>query len=105
MRRAIGWLPSLHATALLLYLVVREIVTRDLPPHVPERAWWSVYNLVSLLNEFTPFFFVPLPLWLITALMARTRAALLWAAAGVVYLADRRRRADIGHVSNPGVEL
>jgi vancomycin resistance protein VanJ len=79
-RRAIGWLPSLHATALLLYLVVREIVTRDLPPQVPERAWWSVYNLVSLLNEFTPFFFVPLPLWVVTALIARTRAALLWAA-------------------------
>lgn len=80
MRRIVGLLPLLHGVPLAAYLLVRHAVTIDAPAVAPERAWWSVYNLLSLLNEFTPFFFLPLPLWLLTVLLARTWTALLAAA-------------------------
>ncbi len=76
MRRLIGLLPLLHGLPLLGYLLLRALIT-DLPPSfVPERQWTRLYNLVSLLNEFTPWFFLPLPLWLLTLAVARKPAAL-----------------------------
>ena len=61
-------------------------------PEVVSRSahWWQLYNLVTLLNEFTPWFFLPLPLWLLTLLIARRRSALLatalpWAMFLVLY--------------------
>lgn len=80
MRRALGYLPLLHGLALLVYLALRSWVSTAVPPLVPERGWWALYDLISLLNEFTPFFFLPLPLWLFTAILARTRGAVLAAA-------------------------
>lgn len=76
MRRLIGLVPLLHALPLLAYLLLRASITNSVPDVVPERQWWRLYNLVSLLNEFTPFYFLPLPLWLLTAAIARTRSAL-----------------------------
>jgi endonuclease/exonuclease/phosphatase family metal-dependent hydrolase len=80
MRRLIGLLPLLHGLPLLAYLLFRGLLTTSVPDVVPERQWWRLYNLTSLLNEFTPFFFLPLPLWPLTALLARTKSAVLAAA-------------------------
>jgi vancomycin resistance protein VanJ len=72
----IGLLPLAHALPLLAYLLLRGAVTNSVPELVPERPWWQLFNLVTLLNEFTPWFFLPLPLWLLTLLIARRRSAL-----------------------------
>jgi endonuclease/exonuclease/phosphatase (EEP) superfamily protein YafD len=43
---------------------------------VPGRPWARLADLVALLDELTPWLFLPLPLWLLTLAAARTRAAL-----------------------------
>jgi endonuclease/exonuclease/phosphatase (EEP) superfamily protein YafD len=70
-RRLVGWLPLLYAAPLLIYLAARPWIAVDGPAFVPERAWLRFYELVSLLNEFTPFLFVPVPVWLATWLLVR----------------------------------
>jgi len=77
MRRLIGLSPLVHAIPLLAYLLLRGLVTNSVPDPLPEQHWWRVYNLVTLLNEFTPWFFLPLPLWLVTLAIARTKGALV----------------------------
>jgi vancomycin resistance protein VanJ len=72
----IGLLPLAHGLPLLAYLLLRGSVTNTVPEVFPERQWWQLFNLVSLLNEFTPWYFLPLPLWLITLAIARRRSAL-----------------------------
>jgi endonuclease/exonuclease/phosphatase (EEP) superfamily protein YafD len=72
----IGLLPLAHGLPLLAYLLLRGSVTNAVPEVVPERQWWQLFNLVTLLNEFTPWFFLPLPLWLLTLLIARRKSAL-----------------------------
>ena len=86
----IGLLPLVHGLPLLAYLLLRGSVTNAVPEVVPERHWWQLFNLVTLLNEFTPWFFLPLPLWLLTLLIARRRSALFatavpWAMFLVLY--------------------
>lgn len=49
----------------------------EAPAGVPQRAWTVLFDLISLLNEFTLYLFVPLPLWLLTVAWARTRSAAL----------------------------
>jgi vancomycin resistance protein VanJ len=77
LRRAIGLLPLLHGVPLLVYLLMRGAVTSAAPEGLPELQWGRLYGLVSLLNELTPWFFLPVPLWLVTAAIARTRVAFL----------------------------
>jgi vancomycin resistance protein VanJ len=83
-RHVIGLLPLPHGLLLFVYLVTSRFVTTDVPSGVPsgvpDRAWWLLYGLVSLLNEFTPFFFLPLPLWLLTAAITRTASGAVAAA-------------------------
>lgn len=76
MRALIGLLPLAHGLPLLAYLLLRGSVTNSVPDAVPERQWWQFYNLISLLNEFTPWFFLPLPIWLLTLLISRRPSAL-----------------------------
>lgn len=90
MRRLIGLLPLLHALPLLAYLLLRGFVVTPGPAIVPERRWLQLYNLVSLLNEFTPWFFLPLPLWLITLAASRQKVGLFatavpWVMFGSLY--------------------
>jgi endonuclease/exonuclease/phosphatase family metal-dependent hydrolase len=73
----IGLLPLAHGLPLLAYLLLRGSVTNAVPEPFPDRVWWQLYNFVTLLNEFTPWFFLPLPLWLLTLLIARRPSALL----------------------------
>jgi len=73
----IGLLPLAHGLPLLAYILLRGSVTNSVPEVVPERQWWQLFNLVTLLNEFTPWFFLPLPLWLVTLLIARRSSALV----------------------------
>ena len=73
----IGLLPLAHGLPLLAYLLLRGSVTNTVPEPFPDRLWWQLYNFVALLNEFTPWFFLPLPLWLLTLLIARRPTALL----------------------------
>jgi vancomycin resistance protein VanJ len=72
----IGLLPLVHGLPLLAYLLLRGAVTNSVPDAFPERHWWQLFNMITLLNEFTPWFFLPLPLWLLTLLIARRRSAL-----------------------------
>jgi vancomycin resistance protein VanJ len=69
MRRAIGWLPLVHVLGLLLLFVGRAVV--------PSGKWAEVLALTA---ELVPWLFLPLPLWVVTALVARTRTAVLLAA-------------------------
>ena len=77
LRQALGLLPLLHGLPLLVYLLMRGAVTSAAPEGFPERQWGRLYDLVSLLNELTPWYFLPVPLWLGTAAIARTKVAFL----------------------------
>ncbi len=86
--RGIAWtrtaLPLLHAAALLVFLAARHVVEAPAGPPsgaLTGRVWAAGRDVVSLATEFVPFWFAPLPAWLLTALLARSRAALLSATA------------------------
>ena len=90
----IGLLSLAHGLPLLAYLLLRGSVTNTVPEPFPDRMlWWQLYNFVTLLNEFTPWFFLPLPLWLLTLLIARrpppSGHALPWALFMALYGAVR----------------
>lgn len=83
-RRTVALLPLLHAAPLLLFLWARHAVLGaapatppELPALVPARLWSVATGVLALANEFVPFFFLPLPLWLLSAAIARTRVAAL----------------------------
>src|SRR5688500_9622977 len=76
-RRAIGLLPLPYSGCLVIYLAASRLIAPEVPPGVPDRVWWWLYSLVSLMNEFTPFYFLPLPLCLLTLLIARTPGAVV----------------------------
>ena len=83
-RGAVALLPLLHAVPLLLFLWARHAalgpdapLAPDLPVPVPERLWSAGTGVLALANEFVPFFFLPLPLWLLTAAVSRTRVGAL----------------------------
>jgi vancomycin resistance protein VanJ len=81
MRLAIGWLPLAHTAALAGYLLARPALVLLEPLAPAGRLWSRASDLLALVSEFTPLLFLPLPLWLATAAIARTRQALLAAAA------------------------
>lgn len=76
-RRVFGLLPLPYTACLVLYLAASRLIAPEVPPGVPDRVWWWLYSLVSLMNEFTPFYFLPLPLCLLTLLIARTPGAVI----------------------------
>jgi endonuclease/exonuclease/phosphatase (EEP) superfamily protein YafD len=76
-------LPLLHGLLLVTYLALRWVAGEagpDIPVARIQRLWLGLRGALTLLAEFTPFLFLPLPLWLLTAALARTRAALVAAA-------------------------
>ena len=91
-------LPLAHALLLLGILGARLTLTAA-PPALPpplqwmQWGWWAVRNAVSLATEFTPFLFLPLPLWALTGAVALLRrrareasiAALPWLLFAALY--------------------
>ena len=69
-------LSLVHAVALVAYLVASRLV---LPLEVTQlpRVLLPVYELLAMLNEGTPWYFVPLPLWIITAAVGWRRYAVI----------------------------
>jgi endonuclease/exonuclease/phosphatase (EEP) superfamily protein YafD len=72
LRHLIGPTPLLHAVPLLVYLLLRDAVGAVSPTGLLGR----LADLIALLNSFTPWLFLPLPIWLLTLALARTRTAL-----------------------------
>ena len=72
LRQLIGLSPLLHAVPLFFYLLLRDAVAAVSPSGPLGR----VADLVALLNSFTPWLFLPIPLWIATLAFARTRTAL-----------------------------
>jgi endonuclease/exonuclease/phosphatase (EEP) superfamily protein YafD len=107
------WLPLLHAAALLAFFAVRWAAQGlDAQPHP---LWWPrLQRFVDLIGEFTPAFFLPLPLWLLTTLVARTWKALRFAAApwlifaalyGELFLPTTLRAAAAPAATRPAVPI
>jgi endonuclease/exonuclease/phosphatase (EEP) superfamily protein YafD len=72
LRHLIGLTPLLHAVPLFFYLLLR-----DAAGGVPLTGRLArLADLIALLNSFTPWLFLPLPLWLVTLAIARTKPAL-----------------------------
>jgi endonuclease/exonuclease/phosphatase (EEP) superfamily protein YafD len=73
-------LPLAHGVALLGFLAMRWLLVEP-PTGTPfDRLLVRLDGFLALLAEFTPLLFAPLPLWLLTAALARRRAALVCAA-------------------------
>jgi vancomycin resistance protein VanJ len=72
LRHLIGLTPLLHAVPLFFYLLLRDAVAA-VPLGGP---LGRVADLVALLNSFTPWLFLPIPFWIATLAIARTRSAL-----------------------------
>ena len=72
LRLLIGLTPLLHAVPLFGYLLLRDAVGAVALTGRSSR----LVDLIALLNSFTPWLFLPIPLWLLTLAMARTRTAL-----------------------------
>jgi vancomycin resistance protein VanJ len=72
LRQLVGLSPLLHAVPLFFYLLLRDAVAAVSPGGPLGR----VADLVALLNSFTPWLFLPIPLWIATLAFARTRTAL-----------------------------
>jgi vancomycin resistance protein VanJ len=70
-------LPALHAVALGTLVGVLRVCTFA-PAEITPLSF--VVGVVAMLGEFTPWFFLPLPLWLLTAALGRSRRAVLTAA-------------------------
>jgi endonuclease/exonuclease/phosphatase (EEP) superfamily protein YafD len=72
LRHLFGLTPLLHAAPLFVYLLLRD-AAEALPP---AGRLGRLADLIALLNSFTPWLFLPIPLWLITLAVARNRWAL-----------------------------
>jgi endonuclease/exonuclease/phosphatase (EEP) superfamily protein YafD len=75
LRRGIGLAPLVHGLPLLAYLLLRGLVAGAASGSEPPGPGWQAARLAALLNEFTPWLFLPLPLWLLSLAIARTKAA------------------------------
>lgn len=76
MSELLGRLVLVHAVALGAYLVGSRLVLPLDATQLP-RVLLPAYEFLALLNEGTPWYFVPLPLWIITAAMSRRRYAII----------------------------
>ena len=75
-------LSLVYAVALGAYLIASRLVLPLEATQLP-RVLLPTYELLAMLNEGTPWYFAPLPLWIITAAVSRRRYAII----GVVGLA------------------
>ena len=69
-------LSLVHAIALGAYLVASRLVLPLEATQLP-RVLLPVYELLAMLNEGMPWYFVPLPLWIIAAAVSRRRYAII----------------------------
>ena len=99
---------------MLLFILLHHILV-DLVIRLPGRlGGGTVADLVALAAELIPFFFLPLPLWILTALLARTRSGLIAAAVpwvlfawlyGGLFIPRSMRVADVGAQPPPTIRV
>ncbi len=76
MLKLLSRLALVYAVALGAYLAASRLVLPLEATQLP-RVLLPVYELLAMLNEGTPWYFVPLPLWIITATVSRRRYAII----------------------------
>ncbi|MAG35354.1 MAG: hypothetical protein CL878_03770 [Dehalococcoidia bacterium] len=76
MLEALCRLSFLHAAALGAYLVASRLVLQLESTQIPG-VLFPAYELLAMLNEGTPWYFVPLPLWVIIAVLSRRPHAII----------------------------
>ena len=76
MLKLLSRLALVYAVALGAYLAASRLVLPLEAAQLP-RVLLPVYELLAMLNEGTPWYFVPLPLWIITATVSRRRYAII----------------------------
>ena len=69
-------LALVHTVALGAYLAASRLVLPLDATQLP-RVLLPAYELLAMLNEGTPWYFAPLPLWIITAAVSRRRYAII----------------------------